>query len=264
MRDSLQNKTVWITGASAGIGAGMARSAAAQGANLILSSRRREALEAVAATCVGSPSVSVLPLDLTQPASFATAVAGAGDVDVLVNNGGISQRSFALDTEAAVTRRILETNFFGQVELTRLVAPGMIRRKGGWIVVTSSVVGYFGTPLRSSYAASKHALHGYFDSLRYELGGTGVGVTIVCPGYIRTDISVNAVTGEAGRRSGQMDAGQAAGMSPEEFADRAWRGILKRRPELHIGGTKEVGGIMLKRYAPRVFDWVIRRSSSTG
>lgn len=255
---ALHGRRVWVTGASSGLGEALARHAADRGAHVVLSARSVDKLEAVANTLPPGTS-TILPFDLTEPDGFGRAVDRAGPVDYLINNGGISQRSLALDTEAHVTRRVMETNFFGHVELTRLVVPGMLERGRGHVAVTSSVVGYFGTPWRSSYSASKHALHGYFDSLRYELADTPIDVTIVCPGFIHTDISVHAVTA-TGEQLGTMDEGQAGGLSPEEFAERAWRGLLRGKPEVYVGG-EEIRGIYLKRFAPRLFDWVIRRRS---
>ena len=255
---SLAGKRIWVTGASSGIGEALARYASDAGAHVVLSARSADKLAEVAKTLAPGTS-TVLPFDLTGQDAFRHVVEAAGPVDFLINNGGVSQRSLALETEAHVTRRVMETNFFGHVELTRLVVPGMVSRGRGLVAVTSSVVGYFGTPWRSSYAASKHALHGYFESLRYELADTPVEVAIICPGFIRTDISVHAVTAD-GARLGTMDEGQANGMSPEAFAERAWRGLLRGEVELHIGG-QEINGIYLKRFAPRLFDWVIRRRS---
>ena len=254
---SLTGKRVWITGASAGIGAALAEWAAEAGASVTLSARRQPELAAVAARLPHPDRHQVLPLDLGDADTLSAAAASAGEVDFLILNGGISQRAPALATELAVTRRIMEVNFFGNVALTRAVAPGMVARGSGRIVAVSSVVGYIGTPLRSTYAASKHALHGYYDSLRYELAREGVGVTLVCPGYIRTDISRNAATGD-GSPQGTMDRGQAEGMSAGAFAKTAWRAILAGKPEAYIGG-KELGGIYLKRYLPRVLDRLMLR-----
>ncbi len=240
----------------------MAQRAAELGAELVLSARSEDKLSAFAKTLPHSAQALVVPLDLTAPESFPEAVAAAGPVDYLINNGGISQRSTALDTKPEVVRQVMETNFFGHVELTRLVLPQLIDRGAGHIAVTSSVVGYFGTPQRSTYAASKHALHGYFDSLRYEVAQHGIQVTIICPGYIRTDISKNAVTAD-GSAQGTMDAGQASGMSPEKFALKAWKGLLAGKAELHIGGS-ELNGIYLKRFAPRLLDVIMRRRKWDG
>lgn len=255
---TLTGKRIWITGASSGLGEALAHEAAHQGAQLVLSARSRDKLVQLAKALPGSADAQVVPLDLTVPASFAEAYRAAGRVDILVNNGGISQRSTAMETQMDVVRKVMETNFFGHVALTKVILPDMVDRGSGHIVVTSSVVGHLGTPMRSTYAASKHALHGYYDSLRYELRQHNVDVTIVCPGYIRTDISKNAVTSD-GTPQGTMDENQENGMAPEEFARRAWAGIKARKPELYIGGMTEVAGIYLKRFAPRLLDQIVYR-----
>jgi len=254
----LRGKRIWITGASSGLGHALAKEAANRGAELVLSARSRAKLIRLAKSLPGSADAQVVALDLTEPKTFPDAVKAAGRIDILVNNGGISQRGTALDTEMDVVRKVMETNFFGHVALTKLVAPQMVDQGSGHIVVTSSVVGHLGTPMRSTYAASKHALHGYFDSLRYELHQHGVGVTIVCPGYIHTDISLNAVTGD-GSPQGTMDSNQATGMKPKVFATKAWDGIEAGKPELYIGGKEEVAGIYLKRLFPRLLDRIVLR-----
>ena len=255
--DRLLGKRVWITGASAGLGAALAKWAASEGADLILSARRAEALGSVRKQLSRPEAHTVLPLDLSAVDRLSKLAEQVGPIDYLLNNGGISQRDTALKTSMAVTRRIMEVNFFGNVELARCVAPAMVRQGSGHLVTVSSVVGHIGTPLRSSYAASKHALHGYYDSLRYELARDNVQVTIVCPGYVHTDISRNAVVGD-GSKQGTMDRGQADGMSPDAFAEKAWRGILAGKPEVYVGGT-ELGGIYLKRYAPWLLDRIMLR-----
>ncbi len=253
----LLGKRVWITGASSGLGEAMARWAARQGADLVLSARREDKLEEVRSTLERPYAHQVVAFDLAKVAVISEVVDRVGPVDYLINNGGISQRDRAFNTSLDVTRRIMEVNFFGNVELTRLVGPGMVAQGSGHVVTTSSVVGHLGTPLRSSYAASKHALHGYYDSLRYELADTGVQVSIISPGYVHTDISRNAVVGD-GSAQGTMDKHQANGLSAERFAEKAWRGILAGRTEILVGGT-ELAGIYLKRYIPTLLDAIMRR-----
>lgn len=253
----LLGKRVWITGASAGLGAAMAKWAAREGADLVLSARREDKLAGVRDQLMRAYAHRVAVLDLANTKQLVEVATHVGDVDYLINNGGISQRDTALNTSLAVSRQIMEVNFFGNIELTRQVLPGMITRGAGHIVTVSSVVGHIGTPLRSSYAASKHALHGYYDSLRYELARDGISVTILCPGYVHTDISRNAVVGD-GSRQGTMDRGQAEGMSAVRFAEKAWRGVLAHKTEVHIGG-KELAGIYLGRYAPRLLDYIMRK-----
>src|SRR5699024_9805084 len=160
-----------------------------------------------------------------------------------------------------VLRNVMEVNFFGTVALTRAVLPSMIERQKGHIVVTSSVMGKFGTRLRSAYAASKHALHGYFDCLRQEMHDHNIKVTLVCPGYIKTDVTKNALEGD-GSRHNKMGQGQQQGMLPNEFAQRLLPKIAKEQNEIYIGG-KEIWGIYLKRWVPNVLNKVLLRSNVT-
>jgi dehydrogenase/reductase SDR family member 7B len=151
----------------------------------------------------------------------------------------------------------MEINFFGAVALTKLVLPSMLSRKSGQIVVTSSVMGKLGTPYRTAYAASKHALHGFFDSLRAELWDQGIRVTMVCPGFVRTNISINALKGD-GSTFGGMDAAQDAGMDPEDCAKKIVRAIEAERNEVYMGG-KEILGVYLQRFVPDLFAKIIRK-----
>ena len=256
-RDSI----VWVTGASSGIGEALAYELAGRGARLILSARREERLEEVKAACARPQAHVVLPLDLERPETLAAAARQAlerlGRVDVLVNNGGVSQRSLAMETDMAVVRRLFEINFFGTVALTKAVLPAMLARRAGRVVVVSSLVGKFATPQRSTYAATKHALHGYFDALRAEVEPEGVGVTIVCPGFIRTDVSVNALAGDGSKR-GVMDRSIANGLPADVFARRMADAVAREKDEVYIGG-KEKAGVYVKRFAPWLFNRVIGR-----
>lgn len=252
---------VWITGASSGIGEALARAWAQAGARLVLSSRRRDELERVRRTCTRPDEHLVLPLDLAQTDTFPAAVARAeahfGEINVLVNNGGVSQRARALDAAPEVERAIMEVDYFAPVALTKAVLPSMLARRSGHIVVVSSVMGYVGTPGRSSYAAAKHALHGYFDSLRAELWRGGVKVTLVCPGYVRTAVSANAL-GPRGEQHGHTDATTQRGISAERCAAAILRGVNRGREEIYVGG-REIAGIYLKRFAPWLFSRIVRR-----
>ena len=171
---SYNNKVVWITGASSGIGEALAKAYNKQGAKLILSARREKELERVKANCPNqNAEIMVLPLDLTASDSFAEKVLKVvqhfGTIDLLINNGGISNRGMAKDILLEVDRRVMEVNYFGTIALTKAVLPIMIANDSGQIAVITSMVGKFATPMRSAYSASKHALHGFFDALRYEL-----------------------------------------------------------------------------------------------
>ncbi len=167
---SFYSQTIWITGASSGIGEALVYELSQQGAILILSARNIEQLQQVKSQCSNSQQHQVIPLDLTDTKSLESAVTqvlkGVEKIDILIHCGGISQRSLVQDTDLAVDRQIMETNYFGTSALTKGIVPSMLQHQSGQIVVISSVVGYFGTLFRSAYAASKHALHGFFDSLR--------------------------------------------------------------------------------------------------
>lgn len=261
----LANRAVWITGASSGIGEALALAMSRQGARLVLSARREDELERVRQGLDNPDAHTVLPLDLARPETFAgaveQAVSATGGVDLLVNNGGISQRSLVRDTDLSVDQRIMAINFLGAVGLTKAVLPGMIQRGGGRIVVISSLVGELSTPLRSAYAASKHALHGWFEALRAEEYDQGIRVLMVMPGFIRTQVSVNALTGD-GSAQGSMDAAQEAGMSPEACADRIVRAVQKDREQVIIGGRERLA-VYLNRWCPALYRKLIRRMNVT-
>jgi short-subunit dehydrogenase len=263
---AFNDNVIWITGASSGIGEALTYALHEQGAKLILSSRRKEVLEDVKANCIGDTSdIHILPLDLaeseTLPQKAQEALDIYGHINYLFNNGGISQRSEVVDTKMEVVRRVMEINFFGSVALTKAVLPSMIERQQGHIVVTSSVMGKFGTRLRSSYAASKHALHGYFDCLRQEVYDDNIAVSLVCPGYIKTNVTKNALEGD-GSKHNKMGQGQQKGMHPDDFAAELLPKIARQKEEIYIGGT-EVWGVYLKRFVPRLFNKILRNSNVT-
>ena len=257
---NFNGRVVWITGASSGIGEATALAFAAAGARLVLSSRRPEELERVRRACDRPDDHIVVPLDLTRSETFPTLVAGVltccGGIDVLINNGGVSQRSYAAEARLEVERALMEVDYFGPVALTKAVLTSMRGRRSGHVVVISSVMGHLGTPGRSTYAAAKHALHGYFDSLRAEVWRDGLHVTIVCPGYVRTAVSANAL-GPRGEAIGPAGA-QERGISPERCARAILRGVARRREEVYVGGW-EVAGIYLKRFTPWLLSRIVRR-----
>jgi len=262
------SQVIWITGASSGIGEALVYAFAKESdVHLILSARRHEELKRVAKTC-GLPQerLLILPLDLaagdTLPQKAQQALAHFGKVDIMVHNGGVSQRALVKDTRLAVDRAIMETNFFGALILTKALLPSMLARKSGKFVVISSSVGKFGTPLRSTYAASKHALHGFFDSLRAECWRENIKVLIVCPGYIRTQVSVNAFIG-TGEKQGTMDEAQAKGIPPEVCAAKILAAIRSDKEEINVAGAKEMLGIYMKRFFPALFSKMIRRMKVT-
>jgi dehydrogenase/reductase SDR family protein 7B len=256
---------IWITGALSGIGEALAYELSQAGARLILSARNVEKLHQVKSRCPNPQQHWVIPLDLADTNTLDAAVTQVFQevekIDVLIHCGGVSQRALAQETDLAVDRRIMEINYFGTVALTKSILPSMRQHQSGQIVVISSVVGKFGTPLRSAYAASKHALHGFFDSLRAEVYDAGIRVMLVCPGFIKTDVSRHALTGK-GEAYGKLDEAQAKGMEVRVCAKRIVRAMEQQKEEVYIGG-KEVWGVYLKRLFPRLFSRLIRRSKVT-
>ncbi|WP_462250572.1 SDR family oxidoreductase [Ekhidna sp.] len=257
----IKNKVVWLTGASSGIGEELAYQLAAKGAKLIISARRREELERVKSNCQ-SDTVEILTIDLEDNFSLTQkakeAVTFFGDIDILVNNGGISQRDTILNTSLDVDRRLMEVNYFGSITLSKQLLPRMVERKSGHHVVVTSTVGIINTPYRSGYGASKHALHGFYDALRAEHHKDNIRVTIVLPGYIKTNISYNALVGD-GSKQNRMDPGQESGMAPKKCAKLIIRAIEVKKNEAYIGGLKEKMGIYLKRFWPSAAAKAVRK-----
>lgn len=262
---SYHNKVVWITGASSGIGAALAKQCAASGAILVLSGRNQSTLEEVRSQLHHSEKHLVLPLDLEHSSNFAELAQHVIDkvhrIDFLFNNGGISQRGTAFETDESVDRRIMEVNYFGNIALAKVVLPFMRAQGGGHIVVLSSIAGKFGFFLRSAYSASKHALHGFYESLMLEEEANGIKVTIACPGKINTSISVNALN-STGQSHGVMDHNQETGMPAEECARIMLTAVLNGKREVLIG-NKEIKAVTLKRFLPGLFWKIIRKQSAT-
>ncbi|MFP4511092.1 MAG: SDR family oxidoreductase [Spirochaetaceae bacterium] len=261
-----EGKLIWITGASRGIGRALAVAFAREGARLVLSARSEESLLQVQAECLRHTRVCTLQaLDLGVSDTIREAARQVidrhGTVDVLVHNAGISQRSTAEKTDLEVDRRIMEVNYFGPILLTKLVLPHMRREAGCGIVAVSSMVGLFGFPLRSAYAASKHAMHGFFETLSIELSSTGIAVTIVSPGRVRTDISRYALTG-SGAEHGVMDPGQQSGISADRCAGQILRGLKRGKREIYAGGSERIM-IYIKRFTPRLFYRIAQRIPSS-
>lgn len=260
MKD-LKDRVVWVTGASSGIGEQLAYQLAAKGAKLILSARNIQALESVAAGC-SKTDVRVLKVDLSDsfslPAKAKEAETIFGPVDVLINNGGISQRSLILDTKMDVFRKLMEVNYFGAIALSTALLPGMVRRQSGHHVVITSTVGIINTPYRSGYGASKHALHGFYDALRAEHHDDNIKVTLAAPGYTVTNVSKNALTGDGGAQ-GTMDDTTARGMTAAKCASIIIDAIEKEKNAVYMGGIKERLGIYAKRFWPWLAAKVIRR-----
>ena len=257
-----KGQVVWITGASSGIGEALAKYFATLGSRLVLSSRRDDELKRVAGLCEGAPAVSILPLDLSKPESMADAVRWVlgreSAVDVMVHNAAVGQRAFASNAGYEIDDLIMRTNYLGPVALTKALLPAMQVRQKGHFIVISSVLGKFGFPGRSGYSASKHALHGFFDTLRGEVWKDNIQVMLVLPGWVRTSISMNALTG-SGTPQQKMDSGTATGFSPEYCARRIVAAAEAGKDEVNIVRLKENAALQLSRFAPGMLRRMLRR-----
>ncbi len=252
-----ENKIIWITGASSGIGEALAYEFSKQDAKLILSSRNETELNRVKHTCSGSPdNIFVLPMDLMhmeEIESKATqAIAKWGGIDYLIHNAGIAARDLVAKTEMAVFRQVMETNYFGPVALTKAVLPTMLAAKKGQFIIVSSLSAKFGVPRLSAYAGSKHAVHGFFESLRTETRKEGIGVSFIIPGFIDTSILKNAVDG-AGKVSGKNLTVNEKGMSPEQCAIKMVLAIEKGKQEVLIGKSEKLS-VYMHRFFPGAFN----------
>ena len=247
----VMGRTVWITGASSGIGRALAIELGQRGAKLILSGRKRAALDAVAAA-VGEGAL-VLPFEATDEAAASAAVAqalAAGGVDVLVNNAGVSQRSLILDTDPGVYRTLMEVDFFAPLMLTRALLPHMIERGSGQIAIVASIAGKVGTPLRSGYCAAKHACVGFYEALRAEVETAyGIEVCVILPGSVRTEVAVNALSADGSAR-GRSDANIAAGMAVGQAATIIADGLEAGAREIVVADGFEAQALAMRGAAP--------------
>lgn len=261
----IKDKIVWITGASSGIGEAMAYAFASRGAKLVLTARREEELLRVKNELnLPEESVLILPMDVTrleeaEPAA-QKVIRHFGRIDIMVQNAGISQRSSVVDTDIEVYQKLMDVNFFSGVAITKAVLPQMISQKSGHFVVTSSVAGKIGTPKRSGYNAAKHAVQGFYDALRAEVHDDNIEVTIACPGYIRTDISLHALDAK-GNKFNKMDENQANGISAEECANQIIKAVESNKKEVIIAALKETAGLYLKRFFPELLYKMVRKNA---
>lgn len=260
-----KGKTAWVTGASSGIGEQLVYAMNKLGANVIISSRKVLDLEIVKSNCQYPENIGILSFDLAQEDKMIAIADQAIDlystVDFLFNNGGISQRSHVLETQMDVYHRLMNINFFGTVALTKAVLPHMLKKKQGKIIVISSLMGKFSSPLRSGYAAAKHALHGFFDSLRLEMHENNIGVLMVCPGFVKTNISMNSVTAD-GSKHNKMDNAQEKGMSAADCAKQILNAVEKDKHEVYLG-SREIYAIYLKRFLPSLLHRILLKSKVT-
>lgn len=262
------NKTIWITGASSGIGRALAiRLSKAEGTKLILSARNQSSLEEVKNLCQQANQVTVLPIDLADHNGlddiFNANIDSLSQVDIVFHNGGISQRSLTIDTDFEVYQKLMDVNYMGTISLTLNLLPFFVKRNSGHFVVTSSSAGKFGVPMRSGYSASKFALHGFFEALRAELNSSDINITMICPGFISTDISKHSLTGD-GTAQGTMDDAQLNGMSVAKCVDEMLKAVSAKKPESYIGGFKETKlAVFVSRIFPNIFRNIIANTKVT-
>ena len=258
--DRFRGQVVWITGASSGIGRSLALAFARAGARLILSGRDQQNLEAVRDACRAPADVRLLPFDLASVSSLPEQAVRAlgfwGRVDYMVHNAGVALRARVADTPLELDQRVMATNYFGPLALTKALLPSMLSRQSGAFVVVSSLSGKYGVPQLSSYAASKHALHGAFECLRAEVHDRNIRVTIVIPGFIRTPILNHAYTAD-GAKYGKTMPAYERGMDPDVCAERILAAVASGKEEEAIGGW-ELTSLYLKRFFPTLLSRIVR------
>lgn len=260
--NDLKDKIIWITGASSGIGEALVYACLKENATVVLSARREEELKRVAAHPLSeNKNVFILPLDLehTEDIEKKTeqVVQRYGRIDILINNGGMGHRTKAINTSTAIDRKVMEVNFFGTINLTKTVARVMQKQQNGKIVVVTSIMGKYGLPLYSTYAASKHALYGYFESLRQELYNDNITVLIASPGFINTDVSTKLLK-EDGSPYGIKSESQKKGLSAEDCAKGILKAIKENRNHKYVG-KYEVFSVYVKQFLPKLFYKLMRK-----
>lgn len=259
---NFNGKTIWITGASSGIAKAVALELSKKNTKLILSDINERGLEEVASECKKNDCTALIaPIDLGDEKSVESATQNVlkkeSKIDCLYHFAGISQRALVSETPLFVDRKIFEVNYFGAIALTKAVLPLMIKNGGGHIAATSSIVGKFGFPYRSSYSASKQALHGFFESLRAENKQNNIMVSIIIPGRVKTNISLNAINKD-GKTHGKMDEGQDSGITSEKAAQIICRNLKKHKKEILVGG-KELMMVHIRRFLPRLYYYMSSR-----
>jgi short-subunit dehydrogenase len=258
---------IWITGASSGIGAEAARQFSKGNRKLILSARSIDKLEELKNSLPHPERITIAPLDLAHSSSIKSAVEEVLSSGLIPNlvflAGGVSQRSYILETSMEVDRRMMDVSYFGNVELTKALLPAMLKNGGGSFAVISSLTGLFGYGVRSAYSASKHALHGFYESLDVELGDQGINSTLVCPGGVQTNISVNALQGD-GSKTGVMDEMQSQGIPVEKAVAKMIIGIKQKKRLVIIGNKKEKLGVFLHKYFPSIFFKIAAKQNPRG
>ncbi|EFX85472.1 hypothetical protein DAPPUDRAFT_187647 [Daphnia pulex] len=261
---SARGKVYWVVGASSGIGKELAFQLAAHGAKLVISARRETELKAVKAGCLAigknaglvESDVLILPFDVTKVDShkhyFDLVIRHFGTLDVLINNSGRSQKAEFQNIKLKVDKELFKTNVFGLVNLTRVVLPHFLAKSKGHIVVTSSCAGKFGAPLSSSYNATKHALHGYFETARSELAPKGISITMICPGMVHSDILTACATENPGEQLGGKIGADEKRMKTERCAKLCAVAIVNKLDEVWISLNPVLFFLYVSQYAPTI------------
>lgn len=259
----ITDKVIWITGASSGIGEGLAKALNTPTNKLILSARNTVALDRLKEKSPYPENIFILPLNLEhydKMESAATiAIHAFGKVDLLINNAGISQRSLLIETDLAVFKKLIDINYLGTVALTKALLPHFVAQKSGHFATVTSLMGRFGSPYRSGYCGAKHALHGFFDVLRMEHEKDNIKVTLICPGFIQTKVAINALTAN-GTSQNYNDEATKNGLTVAEFSKKMMHAIVTEKHEVAIG-KKEVLGIYLKRFFPKLLHKLVLKSN---
>ena len=254
---------IWITGASSGIGEELAKQYAQRGNRLILSARREKELERVKALCPKPENIAILPLDLTDfdalPQKVEQALKCFDRIDLLINNGGVSQRSLIAETDFKVYKQLMDINYLGTVALSKALLPYFVAQKKGHYAVITSVMGKYASPFRSGYAGAKHALHGFFDALRMEHHNDNIKVSLLCPGFVQTNVTINALTGD-GSTLGHDDPATKSGLEVSTFCRKAIRALDAKAWETYFG-RKEKLGVYLKRLSQKALHALVIRSN---
>ncbi len=261
--NKIDGKIVWVTGASSGIGEALTYALDNKKCKLIISARRDKELEKVKENCQNRENIKLLRLDLTDTDSMNEVVDEAinafGRIDMLINNAGISQRSKIIDTQLSVYKKLIDINYLGTVALSKALLPHFIASQNGQFVTVTSLMGKFGGPYRSGYCGAKHALHGFFDVLRQEHEADGIAVTLICPGYVRTNVDKNALTAD-GSKQDKHDEENQNGLKVDVFAKKMIRAIERKKFEAYMGGF-EVIGIYVKRFFPKLLHRMVVKST---
>lgn len=260
---NLDQKVVWITGASSGIGEALAQVFANLGAKVVLSARRGEELERVRQQLNHPENHLCVAFDVTQADQAQYAVEQVIEkfqrIDYLINNAGLSQRALIADTTIDTERRIMEIDYFAQINLTKSVLPYFEKQGSGHVIFISSVAGLLGTQYRASYSAAKGAIHMWANSLRAEYAEKGLNVSVVFPGFVKTNVSFNALNG-AGQAQAHQDEAIENGLDADDFAQKVVKAVLSNKEYIVIGGLKEKLGVAISRVSPKLMYKMIRKS----